>query len=101
MINLLDFLKHVSKTPTSTQAGILYLLVNVRDKGPRPFVAKISYPDADYFLWSDADFIWEMDKSFDKHSLTEERYMITHRTKYFSYERVTYIRLIKSNIFKL
>lgn len=60
-------------------------------------VAKQSYPNADYFLLSDADFVWEVDVGgkFDKALLIDHKYLIEQYNKSLSYWN---IRLLSSKI---
>lgn len=60
-------------------------------------VAKVAFPDADYFLLSDADFIWEIDVGgkFDKRLLIDHKYLIEQHNKALSYWN---IRLLSSKV---
>jgi len=53
-----------------------------------------TYPNCDYFLLSDADFVWN-DKQFDKNQLTEDQYLVINKTK-IKYDFWN-IRLLKNN----
>jgi glycosyltransferase involved in cell wall biosynthesis len=55
--------------------------------------AKLSFPEADYFLLSDADFIWIKKPGFDKSLLNADFYNIYQGNKHIDY---TNIRLISS-----
>ena len=59
--------------------------------------AKQAYPDADYFLLSDADFVWEIDKGnkFDKTLLIDHKYLVEQYNKALSYWN---IRLLSSKV---
>lgn len=59
--------------------------------------AKLAYPDADYFLLSDADFVWEVDKGskFDKTLLIDHKYLIEQYNKALSYWN---IRLLSAKV---
>lgn len=59
--------------------------------------AKEAYPDADYFLLSDADFVWELNKGnkFDKVLLVDHKYLIEQYNKSLSYWN---IRLLSAKI---
>jgi glycosyltransferase involved in cell wall biosynthesis len=59
--------------------------------------AKKAYPDADYFLLSDADFVWETDvgNKFDKVLLVDHKYLIEQYNKALSYWN---IRLLSSKV---
>ena len=59
--------------------------------------AKQSYPDADYFLLSDADFVWEINRGckFDKVLLVDHKYLIEQYNKALSYWN---IRLLSSKV---
>ena len=46
--------------------------------------AKKSFPNADYFLLSDADFVWEI-KDFDKCLLTDHKYLVEQYNKAMRY----------------
>lgn len=60
-------------------------------------MAKKAYPEADYFLLSDADFIWEVNKGgiFDKVLLVDHKYLIEQYNKALSYWN---IRLLSSKV---
>jgi glycosyltransferase involved in cell wall biosynthesis len=60
-------------------------------------MAKIAYPNADYFLLSDADFIWEIDvgQKFDKVLLTDHKYLINQHNLILDYWNV---RLLSSKV---
>lgn len=60
-------------------------------------VAKKTYPEADYFLLSDADFVWEIDKGgkFDKVLLVDHKYLIEQYNKSLSYWN---IRLLSAKV---
>lgn len=60
-------------------------------------VAKETYPEADYFLLSDADFIWEINTNgvFDKCNLTDHKYLVEQYTDTLSYWNV---RMLSSKI---
>jgi glycosyltransferase involved in cell wall biosynthesis len=49
--------------------------------------AKQAYPEADYFLLSDADFVWEINKGnkFDKSLLIDHKYLVEQYNKSLSY----------------
>lgn len=59
--------------------------------------AKEAFPDADYFLLSDADFIWEIDQGckFDKVLLVDHKYLIQQYNKALSYWN---IRLLSAKV---
>lgn len=59
--------------------------------------AKKAYPTTDYFLLSDADFVWEVDVGgkFDKVLLVDHKYLIEQYNKAMSYWNV---RLLSSKI---
>src|SRR5436853_2560015 len=56
--------------------------------------AKETFPDADYFLLSDADFVWEIDK-FDKTLLIDHKYLIEQYNKAMTYWN---IRLLSAKV---
>lgn len=56
--------------------------------------AKQAYPEADYFLLSDADFIWEA-KNFNKVLLIDHKYLVEQSNKALSYWN---IRLLSSKV---
>jgi glycosyltransferase involved in cell wall biosynthesis len=60
-------------------------------------VAKDTYPEADYFLLSDADFVWNVNvgNKFDKILLIDHKYLIEQYNKALSYWN---IRLLSSKI---
>jgi glycosyltransferase involved in cell wall biosynthesis len=60
-------------------------------------MAKQTYPEADYFLLSDADFVWEVNKrgKFNKVLLTDHKYLIEQYNKALSYWN---IRLLSSKV---
>lgn len=60
-------------------------------------VAKKTYPNADFFLLSDADFIWEIDANgkFDKSLLVDHKYLIE---QYNGILRYWNVRLLSSNV---
>lgn len=55
--------------------------------------AKLTFPNADYFLLSDADFIWIKKPGFNKNILDKDFYSIYQGNKHIDY---TNIRLISS-----
>lgn len=59
--------------------------------------AKQTYPEADYFLLSDADFVWEVDvgNKFDKTLLVDHKYLIEQYNKALSYWN---IRLLSAKV---
>jgi tetratricopeptide (TPR) repeat protein len=59
--------------------------------------AKSAFPDADYFLLSDADFVWEIDvgNKFDKILLIDHKYLVEQYNKALSYWN---IRLLSSKV---
>lgn len=59
--------------------------------------AKEAFPDADYFLLSDADFVWETDEEckFDKTLLIDHKYLIDQYNKALNYWN---IRLLSSKV---
>jgi glycosyltransferase involved in cell wall biosynthesis len=59
--------------------------------------AKQAYPEADYYLLSDADFVWEVDigNKFDKSLLVDHKYLIEQYNKALSYWN---IRLLSSKV---
>lgn len=59
--------------------------------------AKQAYPNADYFLLSDADFVWKVDvgHKFDKVLLVDHKYLIEQYNKSLSYWNV---RLLSSKV---
>jgi glycosyltransferase involved in cell wall biosynthesis len=59
--------------------------------------AKEAYPDADYFLLSDADFIWQINVGgkFDKRLLIDHKYLIEQSNQILSYLNV---RLLSAQI---
>lgn len=58
-------------------------------------VAKEAYPDADYFLLSDADFVWEFSGKFDNVLLIDHKYLIEQYNKSLSYWNV---RLLSAKV---
>ena len=60
-------------------------------------MAKITYPEADYFLLSDADFVWEINTNgiFDKTLLIDHRYLVEQYNKHIKYWNV---RLLSSKV---
>lgn len=60
-------------------------------------IAKQTYPEADYFLLSDADFVWEVNvgNKFDKILLVDHKYLIEQYNKALSYWN---IRLLSSKV---
>ena len=60
-------------------------------------MAKVAFPEADYFLLSDADFVWEIDigNKFDKTLLVDHKYLIEQYNKALSYWN---IRLLSSKV---
>lgn len=59
--------------------------------------AKEAYPQADYFLLSDADFLWEVDvgSTFNKKLLFSHQYTVTQYTDSISYSNT---RLLSSKV---
>ncbi|CAH6419034.1 Glycosyltransferase family 2 [uncultured virus] len=59
--------------------------------------AKEAFPDADYFLLTDADFVWEINKGgkFDKTLLVDHKYLIEQYNKALSYWN---IRLLSAKV---
>jgi glycosyltransferase involved in cell wall biosynthesis len=59
--------------------------------------AKEAFPDADYFLLTDADFVWEINKGnkFDKALLVDHKYLIEQYNKALSYWNV---RLLSAKV---
>ena len=59
--------------------------------------AKEAFPTADYFLLSDADFVWEIDvgQTFDKRLLTDHKYLVKQYNKALDYYNV---RLLSSKV---
>jgi len=59
--------------------------------------AKQTYPEADYFLLSDADFVWEVNRggTFDKRLLVDHKYLVEQYNKALSYWN---IRLLSSKV---
>src|SRR5579863_6095151 len=59
--------------------------------------AKEAFPDADYFLLTDADFVWEINKGgkFDKTLLIDHKYLIEQYNKSLSYWN---IRLLSAKV---
>lgn len=59
--------------------------------------AKQAYPDADYFLLSDADFVWEINRGnkFDKSLLIDHKYLVEQSNKSLSYWN---IRLVSAKV---
>jgi glycosyltransferase involved in cell wall biosynthesis len=59
--------------------------------------AKMTYPEVDYFLLSDADFEWEINVNhkFDKVLLTEDKYLVNQYNKSLKYFN---IRLLSSKL---
>jgi len=53
-------------------------------------IAKKTYPEADYFLLTDADFVWEVNKGskFDKSLLIDHKYLIEQYNKSLGYWNV-------------
>lgn len=48
--------------------------------------ARMAFPNADYFLLTDADFVWEVDNDiFDKNLLIDHKYLIKQYNKNLSY----------------
>ncbi len=58
-------------------------------------VAKQAFPLADYFLLSDADFIWEINDKFNKSSLVNGKYLVEQHNESLSYWNV---RVLSSKI---
>lgn len=58
-------------------------------------VAKDTYKNADYFLLSDADFVWEVSSDFNKSLLVDHKYMILQYNKLISYWNV---RLLSADV---
>ena len=60
-------------------------------------MAKETYPEADYFLLSDADFVWKIDvgRKFDKVLLTADKYLLTQFNKSLNYHN---IRLLSAKL---
>lgn len=56
--------------------------------------AKEAFPDADYFLLTDADFLWEIG-DFDKTLLIDHKYHIEQYNKFLTY---TNIRLLSAEV---
>lgn len=56
--------------------------------------AKEAFPEADYFLLTDADFVWEVNK-FDKTLLIDHKYLIEQYNKALSYWN---IRMLSSKV---
>ncbi len=59
--------------------------------------AKKTYPDADYFLLSDADFVWEINRGckFNKSLLIDHKYLIEQYNRALSYWN---IRLLSAKV---
>ena len=59
--------------------------------------ARSTYPQADYLLLSDADFIWEVDASakFDKRLLVDHKYLVEQRNNALNYWN---IRLVSTKV---
>lgn len=59
--------------------------------------AKSAFPEADYFLLSDADFVWEINKGgvFDKTLLIDHKYLVEQYNKSLSYWNV---RLLSAKV---
>lgn len=57
-------------------------------------MAKQTYPEADYFLLSDADFVWEVG-DFDKTLLIDHKYLVRQYNKSLDYDN---IRLLSSKV---
>lgn len=55
---------------------------------------KECYPQANYFLLSDADHIWEVDKNFNKFWLMDDAYKVVEKSPNLEHSN---LRLIKSN----
>lgn len=60
-------------------------------------MAKKTYPEADYLLLSDADFVWQTDvgAKFDKVHLMDHKYLICQKNKVLSYWN---IRLLNNKL---
>lgn len=60
-------------------------------------IAKKTYPEADYFLLSDADFVWNVDvgNKFDKTLLIDHKYLIEQYNRALSYWNV---RLLSAKV---
>lgn len=58
-------------------------------------MAKKSFPDADYFLLSDADMIWEIKPEFSKKLLLDHKYLIEQHNMFMTYWNV---RLLSANV---
>lgn len=60
-------------------------------------IAKQTYPDADYFLLSDADFVWNINigNKFDKILLIDHKYLVEQYNKALNYWNV---RLLSSKV---
>lgn len=57
--------------------------------------AQETYPEADYFLLSDADFVWNIEPTFNKALLYEHKYLVKQVNKVMSYWNV---RMLAANI---
>jgi glycosyltransferase involved in cell wall biosynthesis len=57
--------------------------------------AKAAYPDADYFLLSDADFVWEIKGKFDNVLLIDHKYLVEQYNKSLTYFNV---RLLSAKV---
>lgn len=57
--------------------------------------AKASFPDADYFLLSDADMIWEIKPEFSKKLLIDHKYLVEQHNPFMTYWN---IRLLSANV---
>lgn len=60
-------------------------------------MARKTYPEADYYLLSDADFVWmiDVDHKFDKRLLVDHKYLIEQKNKTLTYSNV---RLLSSKV---
>lgn len=57
--------------------------------------SKRCYPEADYILLSDADFVWEHSSNFRKNLLVDHKYLISQYNQCMSYDNV---RLISTKL---
>lgn len=58
-------------------------------------MAKKAFPQADYFLLTDADFVWKKKETFNKQLLIDHKYLIEQSNKMLNYWN---IRLLSSKI---
>lgn len=84
-----------TKIPTKVHHEVFKDFAHNRTHSIR--AAKEAFPEADYFLLSDADFIWDVDQGckFDKVLLVDHKYLIEQYNKALSYWN---IRLLSAKV---